>query len=785
MSIIASAVMLSSTLGFASAATFPAPFDSGSAIVYGANGNVQMDMAAAVNIQTAIGKVSSVGDINIPEGSWQVKTTADKLEIGEAINGVATYIDKEDLPLLADGQIDNEKGAAKYEQFFYFDDNVSSMVKYQDDGDDNVGLFYKINSGQLIARYVLDFTTNLESDVAVSTLEDIDDEEITILGKTYTIITAVNSSATNTDLTLMSGANKVVINNGEELTVGGKTISVLVSSATQAQFTVDGQTTAKLNAGDTEKLSDGTYLGVSEITYQSFSGGIMQATAYVGADKLFLDDGSDLIVNAETINNAKVTIAETYASGDVSIDSITINMTAEDDLYVPVNGKLSEATDLDEPQVLISQNWDIIFKGLGDATYETIDLKKSTDSRIVLNFENFNGDKIDTPLMFTNTTGVYGGEKAGYELILAPSLTNISKNQYFILNTADPTLAANSGNARSYVVQYKGADKTSDTSPKMKFNILGVDSGKEVTLATAGTADLKLGGTTFSFTNGTSCASAIDCKILLSAGEWADGTYLANDSISNYFRTKYNVLINITDSNATLTSTGTASNGAAGLWTVIMSIDDTNRDGDKLDLTGRPTLFTMTYKNNSDGEFGTTASGGNYSLWESDPADSTHSTYIDYYGNEIDYINPSSSPDNIKVKVPESIVTPKVFVTSGAVSAGTTATGGLALIVDDSKVDTVKDNNLVVVGGSCINAAAAKILGSDVPLCAEAFTEKTLVGVNQYIIKTVASPYNAAKVAILVAGYEGADTISAAKLVAEKTIKTDVGTSQVYPIASA
>ena len=53
-SILASGAMLASTIGFAAAATFPAPFDSGSAIVYGANGNVPVDMAAAVNIQTAI-----------------------------------------------------------------------------------------------------------------------------------------------------------------------------------------------------------------------------------------------------------------------------------------------------------------------------------------------------------------------------------------------------------------------------------------------------------------------------------------------------------------------------------------------------------------------------------------------------------------------------------------------------------------------------------------------------------------------------------------------------------
>jgi len=93
---------------------------------------------------------------------------------------------------------------------------------------------------------------------------------------------------------------------------------------------------------------------------------------------------------------------------------------------------------------------------------------------------------------------------------------------------------------------------------------------------------------------------------------------------------------------------------------------------------------------------------------------------------------------------------------------------------------------LIVVGGSCINTAAAKILGSETPLCTSAFTEKTTVGAGQYIIKTVASPYAAAdsgKVAMLVAGYEAAET----KLAVAKALEgaaSDVDTSQVYPITS-
>jgi len=355
-SVIASAVMLSSTMGLAAAASYPEPFVTNgaenAALIVGANAAVS-DWAAAIDVQTKLNALVTSGgsDTTVSGTAWQVKTSSDDLEIEESIYAVEKYIDSTNLPLLEDGTISNEKGDAKYSQYFYFDQgNNDSSIAYQEDGDENVGLFYKIPSGDQIARYVMDFTTSLESDITANTLDDIEEEELTILGKSYVITNAVNSSG-GVQLTLIGGNTKVTLSNGEEVVVDGKTISTLVSSSTQAQFTIDGVTTSKLAEGATTKLSDGTYIGVTDITYQSFAGGLMQATAYLGADKLELNNGSDMSVNGETISDADVTIESSIANSDITITELSINMTAEDDLYVPVDGKLSEATDLDKPQV--------------------------------------------------------------------------------------------------------------------------------------------------------------------------------------------------------------------------------------------------------------------------------------------------------------------------------------------------------------------------------------------------------------------------------------------------
>ena len=79
------------------------------------------------------------------------------------------------------------------------------------------------------------------------------------------------------------------------------------------------------------------------------------------------------------------------------------------------------------------------------------------------------------------------------------------------------------------------------------------------------------------------------------------------------------------------------------------------------------------------------------------------------------------------------------------------------------------------------NSVAAAVLDVPAQTCGEAFTAATGVGVDQYLIKAVESPYNAAKVAVLVAGYEAADTVNAATKLKEGE-STDVGTEVIGPV---
>ena len=145
---------------------------------------------------------------------------------------------------------------------------------------------------------------------------------------------------------------------------------------------------------------------------------------------------------------------------------------------------------------------------------------------------------------------------------------------------------------------------------------------------------------------------------------------------------------------------------------------------------------------------------------------------MDHYG--IVYKSPEYNADREKIifDVPSEQVYADISVLGkGSEITNTTVTennetvaaevvdfGGV--IVKDTEVNSVKDKNLIIVGGSCINAEAAKLLGGKA--CGEEFTLKTGIIPGQAMIQSFVSPYNTGKVAIVVAGYEAADTTRAA-----------------------
>jgi len=698
--------------------------------------------------------------VTVEGDAWVAETSGNFLELDEAINSVESYLDDSHLGALADGEISNAKGTSEYEQFLYFDE-ADATVNFQEDDDDNLDFFYKVDSGDVIARYVLDFTTSLESDIDVddsSRLDDIEDEMITILGKTFTIVTAINGTS-GPELTLMGGAVSDTISEGETATyeVLDTTYEVTLESvtSTQVQFTINGETTNKLEDGETDVLEDDTNIGVTDITYQDYAGGIHTASFFLGADKVLLDDGASLRVNEETISEAAVEISESESSGDITIDEIFVNMTADDDYYVGIGAKLSEYAELDEPEVLFTQNWDIELASVDTGTEEIVKMAFSEgDEQADLKLTPYGGDEVSLSLVWANASALTGGEDSD-ELLKFPGYEAITDEDIFVLSTANPT--DDTTDAKSYFLQYKGADDTDEDNPKARIKNLATGETYERSVAAAGTFDLKLGGETFNFVN-TSSAGSDDFSINYTTGGNEGASVYATDGYQQAFRTEENNEVTITNVNAS---------DLDGDWLAWVIVDDTDKYDDAGDAEITVMNVTLSYDATED-EVNADAGTVSATLI-TDPDDDDIQYGRSVYGELLTVTASSDSggPSTYEVSIPDTQAEVKLYVTSGATNSVVSGDGVLAKVevVDATKLDSeIADataQNLIVVGGPCINTVAADLLGAEAgfPACAEGFNPGTA---------RVKLFDNDGMYAMLVAGYSGEDTRLAGKVIAHR-----------------
>jgi len=143
-SVLASAIMLSSTVGFAAAATYPAPFVvSGTpdgAVVVGANA-AATDWASAVDISTDLSSlVSSVIEETTSVGG-DVKSLASGSDLvylnDDLAENVATITDSDLATVLADGTFTDDDGTNyEYEQTITIGSDVSNGLAFTDSSND-------------------------------------------------------------------------------------------------------------------------------------------------------------------------------------------------------------------------------------------------------------------------------------------------------------------------------------------------------------------------------------------------------------------------------------------------------------------------------------------------------------------------------------------------------------------------------------------------------------------------------------------------------------------------
>ncbi len=159
-------------------------------------------------------------------------------------------------------------------------------------------------------------------------------------------------------------------------------------------------------------------------------------------------------------------------------------------------------------------------------------------------------------------------------------------------------------------------------------------------------------------------------------------------------------------------------------------------------------------------------------------SDSDFTEDVDWYGTLTIKDASDSDQKTATIKIPSSQVYAQIYVAeeSASITPGSSGNGGGGalgnVLVMDSEVSSVATKNLVVVGGSCVNTAAAKLLGSSTPVCGTEWADMTGAGPGEFIIQGFMDNTVTSELALLVAGYNAADTKNAATFLRTQTVDT-------------
>jgi len=787
--------------------------------------SLQFAATKTVTTSGTTGTVATAGDTYKIGGSKKLALTEDLTTSTNAAmtirNASVTLLGGTggELMALASGTSTNGKGDAPYNQYLHLlgpgTGGASGFVKYTENGNSQTADFLYFKSGHEIGRYVLEFTTALQSDVDDSSsgsksstgtdLRNLANTDLIMFGKKYSIVTATrpNTAGGGVTITLMGGAAKDTLTEKQTktYTVGDKTYEVTLSyvDSTSAQLTVNNQQTRKMNKGDTDKLSDGTNVGVSEILFQNFAGGIHSATFYIGAQKMELKDtdignvasSNNLKLDDLSITNAPVIIEATDDNSTFKINRITVNMTDDDNFYVPAGGLLSQNPDLRRPQVLFTQNWDIKYQGLKTVPTEKIALSTSSDNQYMLEFADGDGNAVKLPIARAPTASqLQMGDNGKSFINIEHQNRSIAKDDYFIITDS----TQRRGERKTYALQYKGADKSTADSPVLRFRNLGtgntIEQSYSPAAAGASLATLKLGGASFNVYNATNNPNGLlqsDFNILVDMN--GDGTLntanASGDTPTVNITTKFGAEIGLSNNTMALPRTDNE---------LILSVHtpDSNRDGNAIDALDQvlATDFVVNitaasakvqYSTISAYTIGQTGNSINLRT----PSGTSNIAYgYTAYGAFITKNTPTSNPATFTIDYPQSQREALVYIVgkgatvtssnsgsssnSGAVTVQRIEVGAAKLA---SEVSDVKAQNTIIVGGPCANAAAATVLGNPADCAA---------GFNPGEGRVELYDQGNGNVAMLVAGYAAVDTRNAAAVVANyKDYKSQLTGSKV------
>jgi len=771
------------------ASNFPAPFVVGGsadvAIVYGTGAGVStLDVVESANIQTNLqsymgGSGSGTGATVTGGDSVQFSKASTKWQLGKSLKDVkSTSITDDDMPtLLADGTfIDDDNDEFDFTQKIQVANITLNMFEDNDYATDEPTVGIKISSGANVLNYTLDFTEN-------PLFDDLPTTDLSLMGKTYYVLSV---ASTNLTLTLLDSAEDTILTEGDTATISGHTVSVDFISSSEVILNIDGASTNTLEEGETQKIADGSYVGIKDILYNTKEGTVSSVEFSIGKGKLVLTDGEDIELNEDSIDDLSVDI---NGAGVVTttLTSIMIQWDADDELFITPSSEITMPgfetlkMSMAEMYYPAEEELEVEHSGKTNMVLASFPLGDSVEDISLVEWDADNdwfelvGKDSDEIMLSTNATNVtFDGNVHEW----MPVSWSDGDDTQSIMMRATSFKTTNSINYTTFQYRKDNAwvDLKTDAVAGDDFTIGNIEIN-------VGPIDKDLKTVNILRGNGN-----MEFDVLYSAEGmkvWLPWTYHDETSAPT---------VNISSAtNYSLAEACGVILGTREIGTAITYNDSTTKV-DTTDTCGAPTVAIVFSEEDKDDKTGagsnvTVTLGVSGTLDEVDvqsisgtSGTSTEILDTDVFRNFVysalateTLYDKTGSQETLKLIYHGSESYGEVFLTSfgASITPGTGASGATALgdvLVKDTEVSSVATKNLIVVGGSCINSAAASLVGG--AHCGAGWTTATGVGSGEFLIKSYASSSITSKIALLVAGYDAADTVNAATYLRTKTVDT-------------
>ena len=338
-SVIASAVMLGSSIGMAAAANYPAPFIQAGSGTVGVVVGGDLDWAAAfdlgVSLQEELAKQTASSSGTVEAAACVSDSTCASLNSGsnllylnDELNENVQTVTKDDLKnVLADGTFTDDDGTDyDYEQSLIVGTDATDTVAFGTSSGDLDDPALMVTLGNTAAKSIYNLTVTFDDAVNFSH-SDSEGESLTLFGKTYTVSTDTDADT----LVLLGGAEEKTVNLAatETFTIGTTAYTVGLVGITdattpKATVTVNGAS-ASFTEGQSKKVG-GVDVFVKEVNRYSETAGNVKVQ--LGSGKLTFENGNAV---QEGSDNTDIDVTNVVITGTVgAMTKMVIQVAAPD-----------------------------------------------------------------------------------------------------------------------------------------------------------------------------------------------------------------------------------------------------------------------------------------------------------------------------------------------------------------------------------------------------------------------------------------------------------------------